>query len=397
MRKFFLLFLTFVMLLTGCSAADPDDSGELQSGDTKAYVSACLEIAGLSPQKWEKSDTAFMAGTAYRLYLDDENERQIVAYEYPSAQEAGADAIWLHADGFGYSRQDGEETAAVQVEWIAAPHFYLYENLIIQYIGEEWIIIDALERNFGPQIAGVVLPREEQCDIIGMVMVDDKYYYDTGLVSTVLRCGNMDGYIDSAVESCEIPKVNGQSNFGAPYGYQYGSEEDTIEICINGEWIIFEHRSGDGSQVLINGEWVDADMEEVPWGLEMDIRFTSADAFEIVFTHDSRRTTEKGVLTTGPEYELRVVTESEAFGKESISFGDYMRGQGYDYADPELAWDAVLYTIAPDNETVIDGNLLCTYGSLPVGEYLICKDVHLETEDGEILTAVYTASFFVTE
>lgn len=79
-----------------------------------------------------------------------------------------------------------------------------------------------------------------QGDLIPMVMVNGELYLDTGLESTVEgRCGNMDGEITSAVDSAQKPTKDDQSNFGTGYGYQYGSEEGTIELNINGKWWVF--------------------------------------------------------------------------------------------------------------------------------------------------------------
>lgn len=80
-------------------------------------------------------------------------------------------------------------------------------------------------------------------DKIPMVMVNDKLYYDTGKESSIeARCGNMDGQITSTVDGTEIPTENNQSNFGTGFGYQYGSEENTIEVYMNEKWIVFEYR-----------------------------------------------------------------------------------------------------------------------------------------------------------
>lgn len=80
-------------------------------------------------------------------------------------------------------------------------------------------------------------------DKIPMVMVNDKLYYDTGRESSLeARCGNMDGQITSTVDGTEIPTENNQSNFGEGFGFQYGSEENTIEIFMNEKWIVFEYR-----------------------------------------------------------------------------------------------------------------------------------------------------------
>lgn len=74
-----------------------------------------------------------------------------------------------------------------------------------------------------------------------IIKVREKIYYDTGEESTVgARCGNMDGYINSSVERDEIPSINDQSNFGIGYGYQY--IDDTIEVQIDGKFIVFKQK-----------------------------------------------------------------------------------------------------------------------------------------------------------
>ncbi|MBR1478187.1 MAG: hypothetical protein IJ608_09545 [Lachnospiraceae bacterium] len=73
-----------------------------------------------------------------------------------------------------------------------------------------------------------------------LVMINGKIYYDTEEISTVTyRCGTMDGTITSSVEGGR-PTEDNQSNFGTGYGWQYGAEEDTIEVCIKDEWHIFK-------------------------------------------------------------------------------------------------------------------------------------------------------------
>lgn len=72
-----------------------------------------------------------------------------------------------------------------------------------------------------------------------LVMIDGQLYCATGQDSDVDgRCGMMDGSIDSSVERGEIPGQNDQSNFGAPYGYQYGADGQ-IEVDLEDRWQVF--------------------------------------------------------------------------------------------------------------------------------------------------------------
>ena len=95
-------------------------------------------------------------------------------------------------------------------------------------------------------------------DRIPMVMADGAMYYDTGRESTVTgRCGVMDGEITSAVDQTEVPSENDQSNFGAGYGYQWGPEEGTLEVCMDGKWLVFERQYVDDNRVYFAGRWHD--------------------------------------------------------------------------------------------------------------------------------------------
>ena len=74
-----------------------------------------------------------------------------------------------------------------------------------------------------------------------LIMVNDELYYDCAEESTVDgRCGMMDGVIDSSTQGENgIPRKNNWSNFGTGYGYQYGPQEGTIEVCIDDQWWVF--------------------------------------------------------------------------------------------------------------------------------------------------------------
>lgn len=99
---------------------------------------------------------------------------------------------------------------------------------------------------------------QAQYDVIPMVMVGGRLYYDTGRESTLeTLCGLPDGTIDSTVEGSEIPTQDNQSNFGAGFDYQYGADDDTLEIFIDGKWMVFEHREGTGRQVRFGDKMVD--------------------------------------------------------------------------------------------------------------------------------------------
>lgn len=49
----------------------------------------------------------------------------------------------------------------------------------------------------------------------------------------------MEGTITSEVDGSESPTEDDQSNFGTGYGYRAGLHDGTLEVRIDGNWVIF--------------------------------------------------------------------------------------------------------------------------------------------------------------
>ena len=72
-----------------------------------------------------------------------------------------------------------------------------------------------------------------------LLMVNGQLYYNTKKTDNEsLRCGMMDGEIDSMVGRTEIRKKDNQSNFAIGISYQIGDQE--IELAMDGGWVIFK-------------------------------------------------------------------------------------------------------------------------------------------------------------
>ena len=107
----------------------------------------------------------------------------------------------------------------------------------IEYSGE---ILETYPARIADVYGIKVIKQTETWDLIPMVMVNGTLYLDTGHESKIeARCGVMDGEITSQVDGSKQPTVDDQSNFGTGYGYQYGANEGTIELFMNGKWWIF--------------------------------------------------------------------------------------------------------------------------------------------------------------
>lgn len=97
------------------------------------------------------------------------------------------------------------------------------------------------EKSVSTQESGVEISTTEEVQPQPMyVMVRGELYQSTGRESELtVRCGTMDGEIQSTVDTSEKPQKDDESNFGTGYGYQFMGD-DTIEVCIERQWIVFE-------------------------------------------------------------------------------------------------------------------------------------------------------------
>ncbi len=82
---------------------------------------------------------------------------------------------------------------------------------------------------------------EPAYDLPPQVMVDGTIYGTTGYPVPGQSSDDTrtEGTITSAVDSSEVPAEDGQSNFGTGYGYRAGLHDGTLEVRIDGDWVIF--------------------------------------------------------------------------------------------------------------------------------------------------------------
>mgnify|MGYP003290751352 FL=1 len=106
-----------------------------------------------------EAEKSILRGERYVLsfchVLDVSQETMVTVYVYDSAQAAESDAAAITPDGFGVERtaQFGK-AESMQISWVDAPHFFLYENVIVQYIGMDFDLLQCLYQLCGAQIAG---------------------------------------------------------------------------------------------------------------------------------------------------------------------------------------------------------------------------------------------------
>ncbi len=90
-------------------------------------------------------------------------------------------------------------------------------------------------------------------DTIPLIMVEGALYFLTGESDIDGRCKNMDGEIMETVDGSEVPVKDGQSNFGAGYGYQF-VDENQIDVYMpygnpdEWKWMRFVKTGAESSQ-----------------------------------------------------------------------------------------------------------------------------------------------------
>lgn len=98
----------------------------------------------------ESVEPQILTGSRYLLTFSGPSNGRITIYEYESFVQAQADADCIDESGSTVILEDQTH----YIEWKSVPHFYQYNNLIIQYVGTDKNILNLLTNLLGTQFAG---------------------------------------------------------------------------------------------------------------------------------------------------------------------------------------------------------------------------------------------------
>ena len=132
-----------VVLVCFASMAAAAEAGRGDPMEVSRLLSQRLDSMNLKPQALENKEDLILKGERYVLSFSG-GELQLFAYRDPDG--AARDLQTVSADG----RQMGN----LSVNWAQSPHFFLRDNVIVLYLGENGQVLDMLERLCGPQIRG---------------------------------------------------------------------------------------------------------------------------------------------------------------------------------------------------------------------------------------------------
>lgn len=90
------------------------------------------------------------------IYFEiDDPEQRIVVFVYNDAEMLREDRESIDETGYSVTIDHGNGSmSTTNYSWVAPPHFYLHENMLIQYIGDDKEILDFLNMNCEMKIAG---------------------------------------------------------------------------------------------------------------------------------------------------------------------------------------------------------------------------------------------------
>lgn len=143
---FCIIFIVFAVVL--CSISINEDASTIDE------IIAALEKEGYQVAVKE-ADKSILRGARYCLTVNQNPDVVVTVYVYGSTKEAQVDAETITLDGFGIERNGTLGIAeSMQISWVDAPHFFLYKNCIVQYIGMDFELLQLLYHLCGSQIAG---------------------------------------------------------------------------------------------------------------------------------------------------------------------------------------------------------------------------------------------------
>ncbi len=114
-----------------------------------ASFRAALEARDLEVETEEPLEQPFLNATSVTRLLVTGNAfsglAELQIYEYAGADRLAEDVSQITPDG---------NLETVMITWIATPHFFCGERLIVLYLGDDKEVIALLTELFGPQFAG---------------------------------------------------------------------------------------------------------------------------------------------------------------------------------------------------------------------------------------------------
>lgn len=135
--------LIALMIFAACSAGSGTPATPESAGASASWLAGALRDAGFTVRDAGVVEQPFFSVPA-RVYLVNDEDVQV--YEFRSAAEAEQAASQVDARG--------STIGTTKMSWMAPPHFYRKDRLVVNYLGSSDRTLRELERLLGPQFAG---------------------------------------------------------------------------------------------------------------------------------------------------------------------------------------------------------------------------------------------------
>lgn len=126
------------------------------SNDTKPDIYSATILAlnkkGINYGENDGAQSYFENSTAKAISINDEI---ITFYNFDNNTDAIKAKNSISSDGCSITRNINGENATIMISWVKAPSWYMFENTIVLYLGENEDIISILENNLGYPFAGI--------------------------------------------------------------------------------------------------------------------------------------------------------------------------------------------------------------------------------------------------
>lgn len=140
-KKLMMALAVLLICVVGVNAMEKYGHGDPKP--VAKMLSRNLEQARLKPEALEKAGNEHLKGDAYTLNFSGGT---LYLFAYRNEDKAAED-LRDNVDQDGFFRQDAQRMAGM-------PHYFLRDNVIVFYLGEQTEILQLLERVCGPQLRG---------------------------------------------------------------------------------------------------------------------------------------------------------------------------------------------------------------------------------------------------
>jgi|GEM_PF-908903 len=131
----------FIVLMVSCTNDDINYSQLIEQDGMETLLME-FENESIDYQLLEIA-TDTLRGSNTNIGLLD--EKMLEVYEYDDAEKLEADVNAISEDGYSITYEENGSMTTTNYSWVSTPNFYLYQNTIIVFIGDDFTFLSILD------------------------------------------------------------------------------------------------------------------------------------------------------------------------------------------------------------------------------------------------------------